>query len=66
MGLQLLDEVLEAGQPDGHDALVDGAPVETISQFFATGMLLNVLAMMGELTEPDAWAERLVDGCTKE
>jgi AcrR family transcriptional regulator len=42
---------------------LSGAPKEVVSQFFATGMLLNVLAMMGVLSEPTAWSERLVAGC---
>jgi AcrR family transcriptional regulator len=42
---------------------ISGEPTEVVSQFFATGMLLNVLAMMGELAQPDAWAERLAEGC---
>jgi AcrR family transcriptional regulator len=43
---------------------ISGQSPRTIAEFFATGMLLNVLAMMGELTDPDAWAERLVYACT--
>ena len=31
--------------------------------FFAQGMLLNVLAMMGQIDEPQAWAMRLIEGC---
>ena len=42
---------------------LSGEPPEVVSQFFATGMLLNVLAMMGVLTEPTPWSERLVAGC---
>jgi AcrR family transcriptional regulator len=34
-----------------------------LSEFFAQGMLLNVLAMMGQFDEPQAWAMRLIDGC---
>jgi AcrR family transcriptional regulator len=34
-----------------------------LSEFFAQGMLLNVLAMMGQFEEPQAWAMRLIDGC---
>jgi AcrR family transcriptional regulator len=42
---------------------VSGAPPERITQFFATGMLMNVLASMG-LQEPDEpWAQRLLSGC---
>jgi AcrR family transcriptional regulator len=34
-----------------------------LSEFFAQGMLLNVLAMMGQFEEPQAWAMRLIEGC---
>jgi AcrR family transcriptional regulator len=34
-----------------------------LSAFFAQGMLLNVLAMMGQMDEPQAWAMRLIEGC---
>ncbi len=34
-----------------------------LSAFFAQGMLLNVLAMMGQIDEPQAWAMRLIEGC---
>jgi AcrR family transcriptional regulator len=43
---------------------ISGESPQTVAQFFAKGMLLNVLAMMGELADPDAWAERLVYACT--
>jgi len=41
---------------------VTGLPPEMVGRFFATGMLLNVIASMGlqELEEP--WAARLVGG----
>jgi AcrR family transcriptional regulator len=39
---------------------LDSVPV---SSFFAQGMLLNVLAMMGQVDEPQAWALRLIEGC---
>jgi AcrR family transcriptional regulator len=45
---------------------LSGEPAETVAQFFATGMLLNVLGMMGALSEPTAWSERLVAGCKPE
>jgi AcrR family transcriptional regulator len=41
-----------------------GADAERLSTFFAQGMLLNVLAMMGQNDEPAAWATRLIEGCT--
>jgi AcrR family transcriptional regulator len=40
---------------------VSGAPTEVAAQFFANGMLLNVLASMDALAEP--WGGRLVEGC---
>jgi AcrR family transcriptional regulator len=40
---------------------VSGAPSEQISEFFAHGMLLNVLASMQAPAE--AWGARLVEGC---
>jgi AcrR family transcriptional regulator len=40
---------------------VSGAPSEQISQFFAHGMLLNVLASMQAPAED--WGARLVEGC---
>jgi AcrR family transcriptional regulator len=45
---------------------LSGEPAETIAHFFAKGMLLNVLAMMGALSDPTPWSERLVAGCTSE
>jgi AcrR family transcriptional regulator len=45
---------------------VSGADRVTISQFFAKGMLMNVLAAMQYSleTEPkDSWAARLAEGC---
>jgi len=45
---------------------VSGLPPEHVAQFFATGMLLNVLASMdlGEAGVP--WAQRLLEGCDKQ
>ena len=40
-----------------------GADSARLSTFFAQGMLLNVLAMTGQMEEPQAWAMRLIDGC---
>jgi hypothetical protein len=45
---------------------VSGLSKEEVAGFFATGMLLNVLASMeltGESSEP--WAERLLEGSHK-
>jgi len=40
---------------------VSGAPSETLSKFFAGGMLLNVLASMNATA--DDWGRRLVEAC---
>src|ERR1700733_11240732 len=44
-------------------ARLTGLDSAQLSEFFAQGMLLNVLAMMGQFEEPQAWAMRLIDGC---
>jgi|SRR5579862_8025462 len=42
---------------------VSGADPQTISSFFAKGMLMNVLSSM-QLTDPtEPWAQRLLAGC---
>jgi AcrR family transcriptional regulator len=40
-----------------------GVGSDRLSEFFAQGMLLNVLAMMGQMDDPQAWALRLIEGC---
>src|ERR1700704_1715499 len=45
---------------------VSGLPAAEISSFFATGMLLNVLASMQVMTDPEPWAQLLLEGCGKE
>ena len=66
------DEDVRAGVARGYGRLVDyveavsGGDPQTISRFFATGMLVNVLAAMNYslATEPrDSWAARLAEGC---
>jgi AcrR family transcriptional regulator len=42
---------------------VSGAPPEEITRFFATGMLLNVMAAMGLENGDEPWAARLLSGC---
>jgi AcrR family transcriptional regulator len=42
---------------------VTGLEPQEISSFFATGMLLNVVASMGLENLEEPWAERLVGGC---
>ena len=62
------DPEIESVVRDGYSDLVSyvehvaGLPPEEVSRFFATGMLLNVIASMGlqDLSEP--WAARLVEG----
>jgi AcrR family transcriptional regulator len=66
------DEDVRASTARGYSRLVDyvetvsGADPQTVSQFFAKGMLMNVLAAMhySIAVEPhDSWAARLADGC---
>src|SRR5437762_4875239 len=45
---------------------VSGLPPARISRFFATGMLLNVIASMQLQDGGDDWAVRLLAGCGKE
>jgi hypothetical protein len=45
---------------------VSGLPAEDVSRFFATGMLLNVLASMQVMDNPEPWAQQLIEGCGKE
>ncbi len=66
------DEDIRASSARGYGRLVDyvetvsGADRQTVSRFFATGMLMNVLAAIqlsigGESL--DAWGARLLEGC---
>jgi AcrR family transcriptional regulator len=41
---------------------VSGVPPEVVSQWFAKGMLLNVVAAMDVLESRDPWAKRLLEG----
>jgi AcrR family transcriptional regulator len=45
---------------------VSGRPADEITRFFATGMLLNVIAAMGVQGGEEPWAERLLAGCATE
>lgn len=45
---------------------VSALPPAEISEFFASGMLLNVVASMGLENLDEPWAERLVRGCKSE
>jgi hypothetical protein len=42
---------------------VSGLPPERVTRFFATGMLINVLASMDTYRSPEGWSERLLAGC---
>jgi AcrR family transcriptional regulator len=62
------DPTIRAVVAEGFGGLVrlvgrlTGLDSECLSKFFAQGMLLNVLAMMGQIDEPQAWAMRLIEG----
>lgn len=45
---------------------LSGADSAALAQFFANGMLLNVLAMIGQFSEPQRWALELLEGCMGE
>jgi AcrR family transcriptional regulator len=45
---------------------VGGLPEEEIARFFATGMLMNVMASMDLYEKPEEWSARLLDGCKKD
>jgi AcrR family transcriptional regulator len=45
---------------------VSGLPPEDVSRFFATGMLLNVLASMQVIENPEPWAQVLLEGLGKD
>jgi len=42
---------------------VSGLPAEEVTRFFATGMLMNVMASMDLWESPEAWSQRLLAGC---
>ncbi len=43
-----------------------GLPPARVSHFFATGMLINVIASMNLHLSPEPWAQRLVSGCKED
>jgi AcrR family transcriptional regulator len=45
---------------------VSDLPAEDITHFFATGMLLNVLASMQVMDNPEPWAQQLLEGTGKD
>ena len=58
-------EVVRNGYGDIHAYVerVSGLPPEDVSRFFATGMLLNVVAAMDLQRSEEPWAKRLLQGC---
>jgi AcrR family transcriptional regulator len=42
---------------------VSGLPTDEVAKFFATGMLINVMASMDLYEKPEDWSERLLTGC---
>jgi AcrR family transcriptional regulator len=61
-------EVVRAGFGDlvAYVRRVSGSDWPTVSAFFSTGMLLNVLASMHVDDEPEQWMQDLLAGCGKE
>jgi len=57
-------EVVRNGYGDlvAYAERVSGLPPEAVGRFFATGMLLNVIASMGLQNLEEPWAARLVAG----
>src|SRR5215212_6337200 len=57
-------EVVREGYGDlvAYVERVSGLPPADVSRFFATGMLLNVIASMGVADGREAWAGRLLQG----
>ncbi|MCW2971872.1 MAG: transcriptional regulator, TetR family [Thermoleophilia bacterium] len=66
------DELVRASMRAGYRRLVEyvervsGADEETISLFFARGMLLNVATSMRLDRDPVDWGTRLMEGCRPE
>ena len=60
--------VVRAGYGDlvAYVRRVSDADWPTVWQFFATGMLLNVLASMQVNDNPEPWMQELLGGCGKE
>lgn len=45
---------------------LSGVDSAALATFFSHGMLLNVLAMMGQINDPSRWAMDLLEGCMKD
>jgi AcrR family transcriptional regulator len=60
--------VVRAGYGDlvAYVRRVSGADWQTMWSFFATGMLLNVLASLHVTEQPEQWMQDLLSGCDKE
>ena len=61
-------QIVRAGYGDlvAYVRRVSGADWPDVWSFFATGMLLNVLASMHVDEEPEPWMQDLLSGCGKE
>ena len=64
----VIAEVVRNGYGDlvSYAERVSGLSAEYVSRFFATGMLLNVLASMHVIESPEPWAALLLEGCGKD
>jgi AcrR family transcriptional regulator len=45
---------------------LSGVGAVELSRFFSEGMLLNVLAVMGQFDAPSPWAAELIEGCAQQ
>lgn len=65
------DEICRATRTDWRN-LVDlaeqasGEPPESVTRFFANGMLISILMSMNLLEDPEPWANRLLESCKQE
>ena len=61
-------EVVRNGYGDlvAYAQRVSGLPAEEHLKLLRQGMLLNVLASMQVMDEPEPWAQQLLEGCGKE
>jgi AcrR family transcriptional regulator len=61
-------EIVRAGYGDlvTYVERVSALPPADVSRFFATGMLINVMAAMNLRDSGEEWAQRLLDGCKEE
>jgi AcrR family transcriptional regulator len=64
------DREIQLSTARGYGRLVDyvetvsGADRQTIAQFFASGMLMNLIVALDDASaETDAWVARILDGC---